>query len=434
MKRQAANAVTAELSPEDQTDLPRDRPFEPWRRAATARTTELVRTVVDLVEQREAEVSPRKRRRRPVDQQIMEDTVEALVCDAVHRELTAPGGRVMVPLSNQVLGTRSRYRAPVLSKALPHILDMLSGSVLEVSKGHRNPFGKALQTTVALTSDFRKTVQARAVSLQDIRRDQGGELIILKQAREDYWSGGTLLEYDDTPETNRYRSELERINAAIAGLDLDFDQEHPRASQVDLGDRALRRIFNNGRFDHGGRLYGGFWQALSKKDRAAALRLDGDVAVTLDYRQMGPRLLYARSGATPPADCYAVPGFEHYRSGWKKLLNAMLFAGPDLARLPKGTADLLPERIGAKQAVQLLLDHNAPIAPYIHRDVGFEIMFSESQLLVALLLELEKQEIAALPIHDAIIVPEHREEDAQEAMIDTFEHQTGLTGEVSREG
>ena len=364
----------------------------------------------------------------------MEDTVEALVCDAVHRELTAPGGRVMVSLSNQVLGTRSRYRAPVLSKALPHILDMLFGSVLEVSKGHRNPFGKALQTTVALTSDFRKTVQARAVSLQDIRRDQGGELIILKQAREDYWSGGALLEYDDTPETNRYRIELERINATIAALDLDFDQGHRRAGQVDLRDRTLRRIFNNGRFDHGGRLYGGFWQALSKKDRAAALRIDDDVTVTLDYRQMGPRLLYARSGAKPPADCYAVPGFEQYRSGWKKLLNALFFAGPELARLPKGTADLLPERIGAQKAVQLLLDHNAPIAQYVHRDVGFEIMFAESQLLVALLLELERQQITALPIHDAIIVPEHQEDEALETMTDVFETQTGLPGEVSREG
>jgi hypothetical protein len=364
----------------------------------------------------------------------MEETVTALICDAVHRELTEPGGRVMLPLSNQKLGTRSRYRAPVLSKALPHILDVLTPDVLDVQKGHLGYFGKARQTTFALAERFQPVLKGYGIGLTDLRREPGGELLILKISREDYWSGGATLEYEDTATTMALRAELQRINACLAGLELDFEQSHPRAPRVDLRERSLRRIFNNGQFDHGGRLYGGFWQELKKRERAEALLIDGDRAVTLDFRQMAPRLLYARAGVSPPGDCYAVPGYEQFRDGWKKLLNALLFSGPLLGRLPKGTAALLPPRIGVERATQLLLDHNAPVAPYVRENIGFELMFQESEVLIDVLLELEVGEIAALPIHDAVVVPEYLAEAAAEVMVDVFRLHTGQRGEVSAEG
>ena len=146
---------------------------------------------------------------------------------------------------------------------------------------------------------------------------------------------------------------MQRINARLASLDLGFDPDHPRAPKVDVGERALRRIFNNGRFDHGGRLWGGFWQELSKRDRAAALALEGLRAVTLDYRQMGPRLLYARTRELPPADCYAVPGFERYRSGVEEAAERSVLRRPSTeataqghgrTSAPRGSASSAPRR------------------------------------------------------------------------------------------
>ena len=387
-----------------QENNPRDRPLEPWRRPASQKADELVRWVTSIFEHNEKRFRPRQRRRRPADQKVLEGTVAALICDAIHRDLTSPGGRVMLPLSNQKLGTRSRYRAPVYSKQLPQILELLDGDILDRQKGHQAYFGEAKQTTIALADRFKGVVESYGIGLSDLRREQGGELLILKRSKEDYWDGGGTFEYDDTPTTNAFRAEVQRINARLASLDLTLDLDHPRARKVDLRERSMRRIFNNARFDHGGRLWGGFWQELSKRDRAAALLLDGDRAVTLDYRQMGPRLLYGRAGVSPPTDCYAVPGYEGYRSGWKKLLNAMFFSGPDLPRLPKGTADLLPPRIGVRRATELLLEHNAPITPLVQENVGFEVMFMESEVLIDVVMELESREIAALPIHDAVIV------------------------------
>lgn len=432
--RPAATTKAGVGEGQEEEEALRDRPFEPWRRPASAEAGKLVQWVTSVFEQREAHRNPRKRRRRPDDQKTMEETVAALVCDAAHRELTEPGGRVMLSLSNQKLGTRSRYRAPVMSKVLPHILEVLTPDILRAEKGFVNPFGASRQTTFALADNFKPVVRSHRLTLADLWRAPGGELVVLKKAREDYWSGGALVEYHDTPTTNAFRDEVQQINARLAELDVDFDDDHSRRATVDLRDRAVRRIFNNGRFDQGGRLYGGFWQALRKKDRADALRLDGDSVVTLDFRQMAPRLLYAQAGAQPPADCYSVPGYERFRSGWKKLLNSMLFAGTGLGRLPKGTGALLPPRIGVERAKALILEHNAPIASLIHPDVGFGLMFQESEILIDILLEMAPKDVPALPIHDAVIVPEYLKEIAAEVMDAVFRRHTGQPGAVSIEG
>ena len=52
-------------------------------------------------------------------------------------------------------------------------------------------------------------------------------------------------------------------------------------------DRSLRRIFTKGCFDHGGRLFGGFWQELSKTARFDGLVINDEDIVELDYGQMG---------------------------------------------------------------------------------------------------------------------------------------------------
>jgi hypothetical protein len=432
--RRNSKSLPKANTPNTLDEEPKDRPFDPWRRPRTAAAKDLVKWVIGIFEDKEAREAPRVRRRRATDQAVMEATIAALVCDAIHRDLVQPGGRVAITLSNQKLGKRSRYRPPVLSKTLPHILALLASSILKVEKGHQGFFGKARQTTFSISPRFRSVVAHRKIGLADLCREADGELVILKKAKEDFWSGGELVEYVDTPTTRAFRDRLRRINLQLASADIDVDEAHPVAGRIDLSDRTMRRYFNNGRFDHGGRLFGGFWQSLSKADRAGALIIDGDSPVTVDFRQMAARLLYARVGAHPPGDCYAVPDYEQYRSGWKKLLNAMLFQGDALTRLPQGTATLLPPRIGLPEARRRLLEHNRPIAHLFRRDIGFELMFMESQILVDVLLDLGRKGISALPIHDAVIVAEGRAREVAAVMTSVFRTHTGVRGEVSFEG
>ncbi len=109
---------------------------------------------------------------------------------------------------------------------------------------------------------------------------------------------------------------------------------------MDIRTRQLRRQFTLGRFDSGGRLFGGFWENLPKPVRLKGIRIDGEQVIGLDYSQLNPLLAYHLAEAEPPAgDAYMLPGLEKCRYGVKKVFNAMLFKHP-VKKLPKGSRGL----------------------------------------------------------------------------------------------
>ena len=87
-------------------------------------------------------------------------------------------------------------------------------------------------------------------------------------------------------------------------------------------------------------MFGGFWQELKKEQRKNII-IDDEEAVSLDYSQMGPRILYGLCGTSPTnEDCYKIPGYERYRSGIKKVFNAMTFAEPNVQISKRGQTDV----------------------------------------------------------------------------------------------
>lgn len=49
-------------------------------------------------------------------------------------------------------------------------------------------------------------------------------------------------------------------------------------------------------YDNGGRLFGGFWQRMSKAERLMHIKGNGEDVVELDYGLIMPRLVYAFAG------------------------------------------------------------------------------------------------------------------------------------------
>ena len=91
---------------------------------------------------------------------------------------------------------------------------------------------------------------------------------------------------------------------------------------IDPGKRALRRIFNNGKWNNGGRLFDGFWETMGRADRFGCLMLGsadfphGEPIANVDYGQLFPRLAYMRTGAAAPdGDLYDVFGDGSSRDG-----------------------------------------------------------------------------------------------------------------------
>ena len=72
----------------------RDAWFDPWRRPGSSKAKEIVADVQRQMENYETHFALRKRRRRPADQEIFQESVAAVVCNLMHRELTVPGGKL----------------------------------------------------------------------------------------------------------------------------------------------------------------------------------------------------------------------------------------------------------------------------------------------------------------------------------------------------
>jgi hypothetical protein len=125
----------------------RDRQFDDWRRPKTDRSKAIVTEVIRELLNYETRKKLRKNARRQADQATFELTVSALVSDLMHRAITSPQERLMVPMSNKVLGRKWRYHSPVYNQSIPAIIDHLASPELRwltFEKGYQNPFGDSL--------------------------------------------------------------------------------------------------------------------------------------------------------------------------------------------------------------------------------------------------------------------------------------------------
>jgi hypothetical protein len=154
---------------------------------------------------------------------------------------------------------------------------------VELEKGHLGYFNNAKQTTIRAGKRLITRIDAHELTLGDLTVDSCQEIIILKKAKADVFDNGEWMQYQDSEQIKLYREELQRINEWIAKADIKLDPMIAGINNTDDSDRLLRRYFNNGSFELGGRLFGGFWQNLKKEERQRGITINGKPVVTLDY-------------------------------------------------------------------------------------------------------------------------------------------------------
>lgn len=412
-----------------------DRPFNGFRTAVSNASHDVVLDVRNQVQNYEMYLI-RSRKRRLKDQVTFERQIEAVVCDLVHREISNPGGWLAIPFSKQILGRKDRYRSSVLSETLPAVVQHMASLELEfveIKKGGRNPFDPMLsrQTVIRAGRRLKDRINECQLALGDFGLDKTQESIILKDAKEGIWDNGEWLQYDDTEQTVAYRNELAFINNWITQACIEYVPFSDHTTIVDTSDRRLRRYFNDGSFEHGGRLFGGFWQHMSRKARQGII-IDGMDTITLDYGQMIARVLYGHAGAPFEFDdAYCVPGLEGYRDGVKRVFSAMLYADRPLTRMPQGCRDLFPNKFSYADVADKIIRFHGPVAEFLYVGVGPILTYLESKILLIVLTKLAEQGITALPIHDAVIVAEKHHDETVKTMLQVFKDVTGLDGLVS---
>lgn len=412
-------------------DIERDAHYRPERCFKSAAGRDLLTEVCKQLQNYERYKGRRQRARRPRDQQTFERTVEALLVNALHAPMSGRSDWVAVPLSNQVIGVASRYAAPALNRTLPTLIELMvepEMDWLRFEPGSRGAFGTGRRSRIAVTKRLTTYAAKHGLTTSDFGVEPA-EIIVLKESKEPGESAD-LRDYADTEQTRRMRADLATINAHLESGDLSVAD----SVRADTGDRCLRRFFNGGNFDCGGRLFGGFWQPMSKAQRRDALTIDGEDTVTLDFGQMAPRILYGMAGAQPPqGDLYRLRSLEPYRQGVKKVFNAMCFLKDGGSRFPKGTRQLFKPAARWEDIKAAILLYHAPIAKLLLSEPGLRIMRKESDVLVDALLDLVERGITALPVHDALIVPASRQEEASRAMLAAFERLVGVPGLVAPE-
>ncbi len=420
------------------------RPFDSHRRSVSAAMTELLQDVLGFMDGYEDYYQTRKRKRSSAAQAAYEATVEAVVCDLVYRELEVTGGQVHLTQSNQVLRKKSRYKGVALGKTLPDILVVMAAEEMGfvvITPGQRKFTIKDEALTVAVTGKQTSLAAGRKIlsrierfglTFADIERSPDEEVIVLRGPKSRDDKPGKLVEYGDTEETNTLRQQMQVINEWLEAAEIECT-----TPAINLHNRCLKRIFNNSDFAQGGRLYGGFWQAMKHTPRLESIILDDDSVVELDYGQVGLLLLYGLEGATPPAgDLYDLSEYgipTSCRPGIKKVIQAAINASKPLGRLPKGARKTIHKKISLKDVLAAVGKRHPLIAHRFGAGVGMQIMRLEADILVDVLLALKDRNITGLPIHDAVLVNGNFEAEAMDIMSRVFEEKVGLTPEVSVE-
>lgn len=395
--------------------------------------------------------------------------VHALVSALVRRHLTVPWGWTRVPLAHpryrlaakgrpqrmrspkykakRQAETQNRYYSRAVSQKLSHVVKALDAAgwiqlqIFESATKERRPsLVRASQTLVAL-------IEKHHAALTDFGRDPEETVVILRGEKPKTPDGrgrltADLLDYPTTPDTLRKSEELKRINAWLASADISYSTNGDRVDHVN--DRALRRIFNNGSFEKGGRLYGGFWQPATMSPKGGHawrgnIRIEGERVVIIDFSSSLLRLLYAEAKVQPPAgDLYlGIPSLDYdygpsggVRDAVKRVISAMLFRVGDLQKLPLGTRLLLPKGWTGKRLHKAILNRHAPVANKFGKALGYRLMWLESEVLLEALNRCRELNVIALPVHDAVIVKESHAAFASAIMLAAFKAKTGFEGAI----
>lgn len=311
-----------------------------------------------------------------------------------------------------------------------------------------------------------------------VTRHSDAETIIMKDEQKN------LTGYEDTDETVMMRSQMRVINdllsktlinlymsdADLAVLSVHMREGKEAASQIqpsdinlekfparaiDFTNKALCRVFNNGNFRHGGRLYGGWWQGIPRTYRKY-IRINRMNTIEIDFSAMHINLIYWLQGApVPDGGLYTLDGFPpETRQVVKKSLLTLINAkdrtkgmssirehingvkirmkktvGGKNERVKEKISDddriILPPGIKIEEIISAFEEKHFAIRDWFFSGKGVELQYWDSQIAIAILLRLAQHGVPCLPLHDSFIVSHPQENGLRSIMAEAFHAVTG---------
>ena len=245
------------------------------------------------------------------------------------------------------------------------------------------------------------------------------------------------IDYAETEETRQMRAQLVEINEAIASVSIVYGGiEGNEGGVLVFPDRtltikhSLHRVFNEGDFAKGGRLYGATWQNIPKACRADIV-IDGEPTIEHDHRSLHARLLYAVAGQRLDFDPYDVPGCDRElaKTAFLTLVNARneLSALRSIAGEIRGPGAFAK----ARALIQAVKDRNPAVSHLFGSCIGLRLQRIDSEMAETVQRDLLRCGVAALPVHDLHIVQFRHGDLLEETMHRTFDlAATSIAGKV----
>lgn len=393
--------------------------FKPALRAAS----DNLKAVCAKVTQEVMSCEIRHRKRTDNAQLLFEKRVDAILCNALHAHLSASYDYCVVQRSKVHMNS-SRYKSDLITKDFPKTLDLLKELGFIKLKTPKNiwhgqrllPLPKLLELTAGFDlsfSDFAyltDEVETIILKTEDPTRKRDKSGTIPKK----------LKSYTDSKDTICFREELEIINRHLHSFEVSMEgpQDHDFVHRHMV--RSFNDMYESTDFAGGGRLWGGEWQNMSKKDRRSRLMIGGQKIAEVDFNQMMPCLMYTLANIQPPKDDLYDVG-DYSRAGLKKIFNAMTFRGR-LRNYPDGVDKYFDDDTKVSEIQKAIKTKHKRIAHLFQKGLGHKLQRMESDILVKTMLVFAEFGCPCLPIHDALLC---RESDAKKVAM-TMENSAAL--------
>lgn len=231
----------------------------------------------------------------------------------------------------------------------------------------------------------------------------------------------------------RYNEAIERVAVSYAG-------RYPIAC-------FLHRIFN-GAMDQGGRLYGGQHETMPKEYRKH-IQINGEATVELDYSALHPNLLLWLTESPECADPYsriaeeAGLSREAVKALMLRLINANAEAdfcrtvtrsgnpeekakvARDSAQAFEGFIEGVPSAYTGGEFIEAVTRAFPTFSGVIGSGIGLTLQHHDSEIMADILTRCLDAGFIGLPVHDSVIVPISRQDEARRFMADAYADRTG---------
>jgi len=116
----------------------------------------------------------------------------------------------------------------------------------------------------------------------------------------------------------------------------------------------------------------------------------------------------------------------------KTYFSSLMFGPTALKRWPRGCRQKFPKGTSHAEVLDLLRQHHRLVGDKFGTFIGFELLRTESDILVEVVGTCLRRGITLLPIHDAVLCSSSKVEEVEAIMKKTFRSATGAMASVSK--